>query len=128
MDKEAATQYVIRELAKNRSKSDIIMRLCEVDGISWNEADAFIAGVESEHHKKISAGQAPLLIIVGLIVVISGFYIVIRYGLVTLDGVNIPFWFLPVPYLGNIMRIGTGLAMIAGGGFGVLKALWNILK
>ncbi len=121
-------EYIVDQLVKHRHRNDIIMTLCEKTGISWNEAQLLVERVEQEQHRKIATGQSPLLIVIGLAVIIGGIYIVLRYTLATLDGAVMFLWPFPIPYLGNAARIGAGLAMIAGGSYGIFRVLWSIFK
>jgi hypothetical protein len=74
MDEQLATAFVIRELAKHRNRNDIIMALCQHDQLNWEQAEAFVTQVEQTHRRKITGGQAPLLIVIGLVLIIAGLY------------------------------------------------------
>jgi hypothetical protein len=117
MDEQVATAFVIRELAKHRNRNDIIMALCQHDALSWNEAEVFVAQVEQTHKHKIAGGQVLLLIILGLGIIVGGLYLIVRYTVATLNGAIIFQWPFPIPYLGNVTRIGTGAAMVIAGLF-----------
>ena len=127
MDEQVATAFVIRESSRYKNRSDIIMALCQHDGLSWNEAEAFVAQVEQAHKRKIAGGQSLLFIILGLSIIVGGLYLIVRYTVATLNGAIIFQWPLPIPYLGNVTRIGTGAAMVIAGWFGILKAVYDIL-
>jgi hypothetical protein len=127
MDEQIATAFVTRELAKHRNRNDVIMALCQHDQLSWSQAEAFVSQVEQTHRRKIAGGQAPVLILIGLGIVIAGTYLIIRYVTATLNGAIIFQWPLPIPYLGNVTRIGAGVGMVIAGLFGILKAIWDIL-
>ena len=127
MDEQVATAFVIRELSRHKNRNDIIMALCQHDGLSWSQAEAFVAQAEQTHKRKIAGGQAPLFIILGLGIIIAGLYLIVRYTVATLNGAIIFQWPLPIPYLGNATRVGTGVAMVIAGFFGILKTIWDML-
>ncbi len=128
MDEQVATAFVIRELAKHRNRNDIIMALCQHDQLNWEQAQAFVAQVEQTHRRKIAGGQAPLLIVIGLAIIIAGLFLVTRYTVATLNGAVIFQWPFPIPYLGNVTRIGAGVVMVIAGFAGILKAVWDMLS
>ena len=127
MDEQVATAFVIRELSRHKNRNDIIMALCQHDQLNWSQAETFVAQVEQTHKRKIAGGQALLFIILGLGIIIGGLYLIVRYTIATLNGAIIFQWPLPIPYLGNVTRIGTGVAMVIAGFFGILKAIWDML-
>jgi hypothetical protein len=127
MDEQVATDYVVRELGKHRNRSDIIVALCQHDLLSWDQADAFVSKVEKEQRRRIAGGQATLLIILGLGTIVFGMFLVFRYLVATINGTMILQWPFPVPYLGNVVRMGTGALMVLGGFFGILKVVWDLL-
>ena len=127
MDDQVTTAFVIRELAKHRNRNDIIMSLCQHDQLNWEQAEAFVTQVEQTHRRKIAGGQALLLIIIGLGIIIAGLYVSLHYTIATLNGAVIFQWPFPIPYLGNITRIGAGVVMVLGGLAGILKVVWDML-
>ena len=128
MDETLAAEFVVRELAKHRNRNDIILALCQSDKINWKMAQEFVEQVEQKQSRRIAAGQAPLLILIGLGLIVSGLYVAVRYIVATMNGAIIFQWPLPIPYLGNVSRIGGGIAMVSGGMFGILKAVWAMLN
>jgi hypothetical protein len=128
MDEKLASEFVVRELAKHRNRNDIILALCQSDKIDWKTAQQFVEQVELKQGRRIATGQAPLLILLGIAFIIGGLYVTIRYVVATMNGAMIFQWPLPIPYLGNVTRIGGGIAMVTGGMFGILKAVWDMIK
>lgn len=128
MNKETATDFVIRELGKHHSRNDIIQRLCEATSMNWGQAENFIRDVESQNASTIAQKQSPLITVIGLLTVIAGFGLSIWVAYETLNGYIIFFLSLPIPYLGNITYFVVGIGMIAGGIRGMwetLTRLWN---
>ncbi|MEW5718662.1 MAG: hypothetical protein AB1817_08565 [Chloroflexota bacterium] len=128
MDEQVATAFVIRELAKHRNRNDIILSLCQHDELNWEQAEAFVTRVEQTHRRKIAGGQATILIVMGLGIMVAGLYLATRYTVATLNGAIIFQWPLPVPYLGNVTRIGAGVVMVIAGFAGILKVVWDMLS
>lgn len=127
MDRRAATSFVIGQLVKGGSRNEIIRTLCEETNTSWQEAERFVDEVEFEQHNKIEIRQAPLLVIIGISTVIAGLLLTASIIILTLGG---SIYFLPgvpVPYLGNLVYLGSGLAMLLGGSWGTLQAIWKAL-
>ncbi len=128
MDKQAATDFVIRELGKHHQRNDIIQKICETNGMNWREAEKFVQRVEAENSGKIALKQSPLIALIGICTAVGGLTLAIRMVLATLQGHMIILLSLPIPYLGNIVYFFTGLAMIVGGIWGMwntLVRIWN---
>lgn len=119
--------FVIKEVAGSRHHNDIIMALCEKTGSSWDQVQRFVQRVESENRQAITARQSPFLIMIGVGTIIVGLVAVAYYGFGTLTGTIYIFLNMPIPYLGNAVYIGTGLAMMAGGTVGVLRTARNLI-
>jgi hypothetical protein len=120
--------FVIKEIAGHRHRNDIIIALCEKTGSSWDQVQRFVQRVESENRQAITARQSPLLIMIGVGTIIAGLLVVAYYGFRTLTGTIYIFLNMPIPYLGNAVYIGTGLAMTAGGIVGLLRTARNLVK
>jgi hypothetical protein len=72
MNKEKATEYVIRELGKHHNRNEIITALCEQMGLNWREAGQLVQEIESHHGHAIAARQSPIIIILGIGLLIVG--------------------------------------------------------
>ncbi len=72
MNKETATEYVIRELGKHRNRNEIIMTLCERTSLNWQQAGQFIQEVESQHGRRIAVRQSPIIIMLGIGLLLAG--------------------------------------------------------
>lgn len=128
MDHAEATEFVVRELGKHRSRDEIIRTLCEQAGFDWKRAQQFVRQVETEQGSRIALRQSPLIVILGLGTLLAGIVITLWVTLETLSGTIIFLLSMPIPYLGNFVYFTTGLGMIAGGFLGLwrtIKALWN---
>ncbi len=128
MNKQEATDFVVRELGKHHSRNDIIQTLCETNGISWAAAEKFVQQVEAENSSAIALRQSPLVTAIGIGTALGGLGLMIWIALSTLNGIIIYFLSFPVPYLGNITYFFTGLAMMIAGIWGMWEAIlkiWN---
>ncbi|HSB01269.1 MAG TPA: hypothetical protein VLE49_11500 [Anaerolineales bacterium] len=128
MNRQQATEFVIRELGKHHQRNDIIQRLCETGGINWAAAEKFVQQVEAENSSKIALRQSPLITLIGIGTVIGGLGLMVWIVMATLSGIIIYFLSFPIPYLGNITYFFTGLAMLAGGIWGMwdtIRKIWD---
>ncbi len=123
-----ATEYVVAELGKQRNRNDIIMRLCQETNSSWQQAEDFVKQIESQHHRRIAARQSPYLLIIGVVILLFGLYKVIATAIDTMNGVMYTFSYIPIPGSGNLARFGIGFAMVCGGGYGIGRTVWGMVK
>lgn len=123
MNKETATDFVIRELGKHHARNDIIQRLCEVTSMNWGQAENFVREVEAQNASLIAQKQSPLITIIGVLTIIVGFGLSVWVAYETLHGVIIFFLSFPVPYLGNLTYFVVGIGMVAGG----IRGMWETL-
>ncbi len=65
MDDEL-TQRVVKELARQRSRNEIIRTLCEESSMNWPEAEQFVKKVEAEHAHAIARKQGPLMVFLSI--------------------------------------------------------------
>ena len=126
MDQNTATQYVIRELGRHTQRNDIIMRLCEQLKCSWPEAEKFVRHVEQNNRKAIAARQSPLLILIGIGTVLVGLATA-AYGLYELTHGVLVIGILTAPTPTPLIVL-VGLAMMGGGGYGVLREIGSLTR
>jgi hypothetical protein len=89
MNRQQATEFVIRELGKHHQRNDIIQRLCETGGINWAAAEKFVKQVEAENSGAIALKQSPIITFIGICTALGGLGLSIGIVIVTLGGVNI---------------------------------------
>ncbi len=126
MDKQVATDFVIRELGKHHQRNDIVERLCELNGISWGAAEKFVQQVEAENRSAIARKQSPMITFLGLCISLGGLGLMIWVTMETLNGYIIFFLSFPIPYLGNIAYFLTGLVMMVAGLWGMWDTILRI--
>jgi hypothetical protein len=126
-------KYVVNELAKNRKRSDIVMKISERTGADWDEAQRFVGQVSAEQHSQINARKNRLIIPMCIVAIVLGFVFTIGtvYPLI--------YWFTgrTEEFISMTRSIGsfgdyinsapyiffTGIVMIAGGAIGLIVAL-----
>lgn len=126
MNRQQATDYVIRELGKHHQRNDIIQRLCEAGEISWKDAEKFVQQVEDENMSKIALRQSPLVTLIGIGSALVGLALMAWVALETLQGAII--FLMGIPYLGNLSYFLTGLVMMVAGLWGMWETIlriWN---
>ncbi|MCB8978645.1 MAG: hypothetical protein H6657_14590 [Ardenticatenaceae bacterium] len=121
MNDPEITRYVVKALGKHNSINQITVDICEKTGMKWDEAQKFIETVQVEYEDEIIQRQRPLLVILATFSIITGLTLSIGMVVATMNGLIIFFLRMPIPYLGNIMIILAGLAMVGGGIMGALK-------
>lgn len=122
MNKEKATEFVVKELGRHRSRNDIIVTLCEQMRLGWREAELLVQEIESQQGRAIAMRQSPMIIILGVGVLLAGIWITVNNSLYFMDfflSQHDTFSVMEALELRTIyLRAGSllsGLAMIAGG-------------
>ncbi len=63
---EQLTQLVVNDLARHRSRNEIIRLVCEQSSMNWPEAEQFVQKVEGEQAHTIARKQSPLMIFLSI--------------------------------------------------------------
>jgi hypothetical protein len=127
VDIEALTNYVVKDLGKHRRYSDVVGEICQRTGWSWNQAQRFVARIQTEHHGELHKKKNRLQIPIGIAFVIGGLFLLIYTGLELLNYLMIPMGMSEqemlgvdfIPYLAALFILGFGL--LVGGGFGLYR-------
>ncbi len=119
-DLKAETEWVVQELGGGADRNDVIMRLCEARGWSWQRAEQFVTVTEESKRRNIAVQQSPLLIILGIGITIAG-VAGLAYGLYEI---------LIVHYVsrGIIAAVIVGFGMTVGGPLGTWRAVMAIFR
>ena len=122
---EELTTFIVKELGKQRSRQDIIQKVCERGGLDWKDAERLIASVEAEHKRTIATRQTPLLLFLSIGTLLIGI------GLLAFN-MRILLAFFQMDVLGQILSLQssyyriiglvTGLSMTVGGMVGLWRA------
>ena len=128
---EQLVQRIVKDLAKHRSRNEIIREVCEQSGMNWPEAEHLVEQVGQEHARTIARRQGPLLIflsictlLIGVLLLLYGaeFFIAFFQGN-TLEQVLS----LRSAYLRLIGGF-TGLGMLVGGFIGLWRTVGPLLE
>jgi hypothetical protein len=125
--RDETIKYVVKELGKHRSENDIVRTVVYLEDASWEEAKRIVAEIKIKCRGQIARRQSPLLIAIGAATFIGGFVLCASMVIATLEGFNIFFLSLPIPYSGNVTYFVTGLGMMAGGAYGTGPAVLDFL-
>ncbi len=112
MEQQEATEYVIRELGKHRSRDDIVREICKQTNWPWKQVQHFVQRVEVQHEDQITGRQMPLLIALGVGTVVAGLLLIIFTIYLNLSGEGVN------PYFAFV-----GLGMLVGGAAGIWRAV-----
>ncbi len=132
MDIEGVTQHVIRRLTRGVSRDTIIREVCDRTGMDWKQATAFIEDVESEESQAIARRNLPLMMGIGIVTMIAGFLLtgfsLIMFFGPFIDGtlIDLNSEVMTLYLLENwvyLVEAVVGIAMMAGGGFGIGRAI-----
>lgn len=76
---EDLTQRIVNDLARHRSRNEIIRAVCEESSMNWPEAERYVQRVEAEHAHSIARKQSPLMIFLSIGSLLIGFAL-LAYG------------------------------------------------
>ncbi len=109
---EQLTQRIVTDLAKHRSRNEIVRMACEEGGLNWQEAEHFVQTIEAEQAHTIARKQSPLMLF------LSGASIIMGIVLVYL-AVDYVIGFLDSGVIGQILSVRTGWYRLAAGVTGI---------
>lgn len=76
---EDLSQRIVNDLARHRSRNEIIRAVCEASSMNWPEAERFVRRVEAENAHAIARKQSPLMIFLSIGTVLIGLAL-LAYG------------------------------------------------
>jgi hypothetical protein len=125
--RDETIEYVVKELGKHRPENDIIRTVVYLEDASWEEAKRIVAEIKIRCRGQIVRRQSPVLIAVGIVTFVAGFALCAGMVIATLEGFNIFFLNMPIPYSGNVTYFVTGLGMMVGGAYGTGPIVLDLL-
>ena len=135
MNKEKATEFVIRELGKHHNRNEIITALCEQMGLNWQEAGKLVQEIESQHGRAIAARQSPIVIVLGIGLLIVGIGLTCYESMFFMNFFQSRHDVLSVDNALEIRSVYyqagsllTGISMIIGGIVGSWEVISKLLK
>ncbi|MBI5842345.1 MAG: hypothetical protein HZB19_19840 [Chloroflexi bacterium] len=127
---EELTSQIIERLTNSESVDDIIMDVCNEEGLDWGQAEMLVKRIHAENKNKIVLAQSPLLVLLALGVFLTGVGLIV-YDLyqIYLDYVYFSKAFVVYLTLNGEAIVGTfflGLVMIIGSLKG-MQAVWEAI-
>lgn len=83
---EETQGQIITRLEDGDNRNDIILDLCESQGLDWKEAEALLDSIHAENADDITLTQSPILVLIALAIFIGGFG-AIAFAVVNLAGI-----------------------------------------
>jgi hypothetical protein len=133
-------EIIIDRLARADPIDDILLDLCNQEGIDWSEAEDLVATVQAEREDDITLHQSPILLILSVTTFAAGAGLFlysasvigeILYVLSKLDvrledlKLTILPYYLESP-INPILALITGIGMMGGGSLG-MKPIWKVI-
>ena len=69
---EEIEQQIIARLEDNDDRNDILLDLCESQGLDWKQAEAILDSIHAENADDITLTQSPILVLIALAIFIGG--------------------------------------------------------
>lgn len=83
---EELKQQIIARLEDSHNINDIILDLCESQGLEWKEAEAIVNSIHAENADDITLTQSPILVLIALASFLGGLG-AIAFAAVNLAGI-----------------------------------------
>jgi hypothetical protein len=124
--------FVIAQIAKHEGLDNIVLKLCEVSGMSWSEAAAFVQRVEEERRPEIARRRRPILLVVGVVSLLIGALLAYSSASYLADfaastggfSENPLIYILSTPHLARrAITLALATAILVGGLWGTMRAL-----
>ena len=72
MNERERAAWVIRRLGNNADRDDVILELCQSEGMTWPQAEAFVEWVEEAYAARIHRRKSPWLLVLSAGALILG--------------------------------------------------------
>lgn len=69
---EELEQRIIARLEDSHDRNDIILDLCESEGLDWKQAEAILDSIHAENADDITLTQSPILVLIALAIFVGG--------------------------------------------------------
>jgi hypothetical protein len=66
-------KQILQRLEDSDDINDIILDVCESQGLDWKEAQAIVDSLRAQHADEITLGQSPALVMISLALFLGGF-------------------------------------------------------
>lgn len=131
MPDETTRARIIQRLANGVNRNDVILELCQQQGLDWDEGEAMVRDVELYDEEHITRRQSPILMIFSLGVTLGGAALTAAAAYFLWDFLQMTASDQLV-YLSDLYPVGVmlflGIAMLAGGITGFRRVLSAFLN
>lgn len=124
---------ILKALTKNRRQDDIVMKVCERTGMTWDQAQRLVAQVAANNRKKLTSDQNKIFIPISIIVILGGFTLVlasasemlalVRSFLAFQSGATTILPEVDITVRGAPIAFITGLGLALGGFVGLVRSV-----
>ena len=114
---EELEQQIIARLEDSHDRNDIILDLCESQGLDWKQAEAVVDSIHAENADDIALTQSPILVLLALAIFVCGVGAII-YGAAQL--VAMYEFFVEISNQNQPQGIGAFLVYLIADGAGYL--------
>jgi len=128
--KEELTSLVLKSLKKKHSFNDIVEAVCKHSGMQWNQAQRFVAKVQTKHHTVLSKSNKTGVVAFSVLFILGGALLMLWASMGLID-----YYFvftgqasttLPGDFFGLVLGgFIASFGIVAGGIFGLYKATIN---
>jgi hypothetical protein len=142
VDEEQVRRYVVARLAEGIHPGDIILKVCETQGLDWRQGENLVNEIAASATGDVARRRFPLFALLALGIIVAGVALMASFAASVLT----PFMFaggemgqMPVTEAGtllgwlmvNLEAVGQailGAAMIAGGAVGLHRVMRETLE
>jgi len=118
-----AAKKITRDLAIRRPRNLIITEISEAYRLEWPDAENLVNKIEKEHGRAIESKQRPFYIVLTSLLAASGLLLSASMVLMTLNGLMITIFRLPIPYLENALIFSLGIPLFLVSLRGVIRMI-----
>ena len=142
MQDDPVREYVVRRIAGGIDPKDIVLEVCQRQGLGWQEAEAWVAEISHTVVGEVARRRFPLFAFLALGIIIAGLVLIVSFirvllaafvaastggtpsGMVEAGGL-IGWLLLNLEFLGEVI---VGVAMVAGGAVGLHRVMRETLE
>ncbi len=142
MDDEEIRQHVVRRLASGSDRNDVILEVCQRQGLDWGQAEALVAEIADTATGEVARRRFPLFAVLAAGIILAGIALIANFLIVALlplmdsslrsrsSGVaeagGVIGWLLL--NMEFVAQLGVGAAMVVGGAMGLYRVMRDTLE
>ena len=123
LTKDDLVQFIVRELGSEADRNELIRQVCEKGGMSWHQAETFVARVTLENEREIVKRRSPFMAALSVATLVGGVILAFLSGYAMLA------YFSSEPLVRldyALYGLLSGLGMTAGGLIGVVRMVKSL--